>query len=102
MLEARCPGCGSVYSGASLPFLYADEHGPRCSGCGSVLVVGDGGLREEAPTSYRLVLSEGLAGSGLHEKLAGLVGGWERLWLTVDRTGETRTVRLEPSAVSER
>ncbi|WP_166178915.1 hypothetical protein [Rubrobacter tropicus] len=49
-----------------------------------------------------MVLSEGLAGSGLHKKLAGLVGGGEELWLMVDRTGGTRTVHLEPSTPSER
>lgn len=64
--------------------------------------MGDGGPREKAPSSHRLVLSGGLAGSGLHKKLAELVGVGEGLWLMVDRTGETRTVSLEPLVSSER
>ncbi len=64
--------------------------------------MGNDGSREEVPSSYRLMLSEGLASSELHKKLAELVGGGDELWLTVDRTGETRTVHLEPSTSSER
>ncbi|CAN5674821.1 hypothetical protein BH24ACT22_BH24ACT22_07160 [soil metagenome] len=94
-LEARCPGCSHEYPGASLPFLYADELGHRCPGCGSVLIIGhDGGAHGKVREPYSLVLSGHLEGSGLHEKLAGLVGDDKELELAVDRTGEARTVRL--------
>jgi hypothetical protein len=97
-LGARCPGCGGTYPGEGLPFLYADELGYRCPGCGSVLMVGDDGdPLENASSACRLVLSEGLEGSGLHEKLVELGGGGEGLELLVDRTGETRTVSLRRS-----
>lgn len=94
-LGARCPGCGGTYSGENLPFLYADELGFRCPGCGSVLMVGDNGNpRRRASSACRLMLSESLEGSGLHEKLAELAGEGEGLDVLVDRTGETRTVSL--------
>ena len=100
-LEARCPGCGREHPGASLPFLYADELGPRCPDCGSVLTVGnDGDPWGRGSSSCRLVLSEGLEGSGLHEELVELTGGGEGLELLVDRTGETRTVCLAPASPS--
>ena len=98
-LEARCPGCGHQYPGASLPFVYADELGPRCPGCGSVLTGGDDrDPRGNASSARRLMLSESLEGSGLHEKLVELTGGGEGLELLVDRTGETRTVCLAPAS----
>lgn len=94
-LEARCAGCGHEYPGASLLFLYADESGHRCPGCGSILVVGhDGDAHGGVRGPSRLVLSERLEGSSLHEKLAGLVRSEDELELLVDRTGQTRSVRL--------
>lgn len=94
-LEARCPGCGHEYPEASLTFLYADELGHRCPGCGSILIVGhDGGAHGKVRGTCRLMISERLEGSDLHEKLARLAEAGEELELLVDRTGETRTVRL--------
>jgi len=98
MLEARCPGCRSTYPAAILPFLYADELGPRCPGCGHVLIVGSRDGRREASSPCRLVLSEGLEGSGLQGMLAELAEGGEGLRVLVDRTGWTRTVRPISSA----
>lgn len=101
-LGARCPGCGDSYAGESLFFLYADELGARCPGCGSILLVGDaGGRRGEVRNPCHLVLPEGLEGTGLHEELVELFGGGESLRVVVGRAGQTRTIRLEPTASSE-
>ncbi len=94
-LRAWCPGCGHECPYEILTFLYADESGHLCPGCGSVLIVGqNSGARGKVREPCRLVLSGRLEGSELHEKLAGLIEDGEGLELAVDRTGETRTVRL--------
>lgn len=78
-----------------MSFLYTDESGARCPGCGSVLLVGDAGDRRgKVRGPCRLMLSEQLEGSGLHGKLTELAGEGGGLRVLVDRTGETRTVRL--------
>lgn len=101
-LEARCPACGDSYAGESLLFLYADELGVRCPGCGCVLAVGDaGGQHGEVRNPCHLVLPEGLEGSRLHKKPVELFGGGEELRVVVGRSGETRTIRLEPAGPPE-
>lgn len=101
-LEAQCRGCGVVYPGESLPFLYVDELGYRCPDCGNILMVGnEGELQGEDPGLCRLMLSERLEGSSLHGMLVELSGGEERLELLVDRAGEVRTVSLVSSVSPE-
>ena len=95
---AQCRGCGIVYPGESLPFLYVDELGYRCPDCGDILMVGsEGDLQVEEPGPCRLMLSERLEGSSLHGMLVELSGGEERLELLVDRADEVRTVSLASS-----
>ncbi len=53
----RCSGCGSVYVGASITFLYSDETGRYCR-CGGRLR--EGAAEIEAGRRYRLVVPEEL------------------------------------------
>ena len=53
----RCSGCGSVYVGASMTFLYSDETGCYCR-CGGRLR--EGAVEIEAGRRYRLVVPEEL------------------------------------------
>jgi hypothetical protein len=98
-LEARCSGCGCAYPEMCLPFLYADELGARCPGCGSILIVGnDENEPGKVRNSYSLMISGRLEGSGLHGRLIELTQEREGFRVLVDRTSETRTVRLATAA----
>lgn len=87
-LQARCPDCGSRYSGSGSRFLYSDEDGIRCPECGSILVEeaapGDGG-----PYAYCLTIPERLENSELHWRLKKLARG-DGARVLVDRTGSAR------------
>ncbi len=100
-LEARCSGCGCAYPEMCLPFLYADELGARCPGCGSILIVGnDENEPGKVRNSYSLMISGRLEGSGLHGRLIELTQEREGFRVLVDRTSETRTVRLATAALA--
>ncbi len=85
VVRARCPECGSHFSGSGSRFLYSDEHGTRCPECGSILVE-EAVPADSGSYAYRLIIPEYLENSELHWRLKKLARE-EGALVLVDRTG---------------
>ena len=89
VIQARCPNCGSRYSGSGPRFLYSDEDGIRCPECGSILVE-EAGPADGGSYAYCRTIPEHLENSDLHRQLKKPARGYGAEVL-VDPTNSSRT-----------